>query len=317
MLLVALMYALFATVFTIGKAALETTEPFFLVGSRMAMAGVIALAISNLQGFSLRQLTSKQWKYLILLALFNIYLTNILEFWALKFLPSFTTCFYYSLSPFLAALIGTFFFSERLTRKQVGGLFLGFIGFFPTFGYEFFEGGLPNIFNWAELSIFMAVLFSVVGWLILKQLINEHEVPILTANGVSMFIGGLLALAHSAFTENWSPIPSTNYVAFGGYTLLLMIVSNLVCYNLYGKLLRRFSATFISFAGFVTPLFTALFGTLFLNESITLLFLISFSIVFCGLFLFYQDELSALYGKRTEPPLLEPERAVSVEPQVA
>jgi drug/metabolite transporter (DMT)-like permease len=56
-------------------------------------------------------------------------------------------------------------------------------------------------------------------------------------------------------------------------------------------LLRRFTATFVSFAGFTTPLFTAILGWFFLGETVTMSFYLSTIVVFSGLYLFYQDEL--------------------------
>jgi drug/metabolite transporter (DMT)-like permease len=109
------------------------------------------------------------------------------------------------------------------------------------------------------------------------------------ANGVSMLIGGILALGHSYSTEEWNPFPVTHYSVFFECTLLLILISNLICYNLYGMLLKRYSATFISFAGFTTPLFTALFGWLLLGETVSLSFYLSFFIVLSGLVLFEYD----------------------------
>ena len=48
----------------------------------------------------------------------------------------------------------------------------------------------------------------------------------------------------------------------------------------------------MSFAGLTTPLFSALFGWIFHSEIPTASFYLSFFIVFSGLFLFYQEELS-------------------------
>ena len=71
----------------------------------------------------------------------------------------------------------------------------------------------------------------------------------------------------------------------------LIIVSNLLAYNLYGALLKRFSATFLSFAGFSTPLITAFFGWAFIHETVSWGFIGCAVIVFIGLGLFYQEEL--------------------------
>jgi len=43
MYLVVLLYALFASVFTVSKTGLQYTQPLFLVGSRMVLAGVLLL----------------------------------------------------------------------------------------------------------------------------------------------------------------------------------------------------------------------------------------------------------------------------------
>lgn len=301
MFFVILLYALFASVFTIAKTGLEYTQPFFLVGTRMLLAGVILLGyqmIVNKQKFTF---TKQTWWRLFQLAAFNIYLTNVFEFWGLRYLTSFKTCFIYSLSPFVSALFCYFLFSEKLTPKKWIGLGIGFLGFLPillshTSNEE--QAGQIFIFSWAELSVMMAAILSVYGWILLKQLVNENQLSPLSANGVSMFVGGGMALMHSFAVEDWNPIPTTNIPVFLECTILLIIISNLICYNLYGTLLRKYSATFMSFAGFTTPLFTAFFGWFFLGEVVTWAFYLSFLIVLGGLWIYDQDELKQSYQNR-------------------
>jgi drug/metabolite transporter (DMT)-like permease len=295
MFLVILVYALFASVFTVAKTALEYSEPIFLVGSRMLFAAVLLLAyqfIFHRERFIVRK---KDFFRLLALAVFAIYLTNIFEFWGLKYLTSFKTCFIYSLSPFLSVLLSYMVLSETMTFKRWAGLGIGFLGFLPILMSQTqseAEVGQLWVFSWPELSVVAAVICSVYGWILLKQVVTENQYSPVMANGVAMGIGGAVALVHSYFVENWDPIPVTEYLPFIYCSLVLILVSNILCYNLYGYLLKRFSATFVSFAGFTTPLFTALFGWIFLGETITWPFYFSFAIVFMGLLLFYQDELS-------------------------
>ncbi len=131
MLYVLLLYALFASVFTIAKTALEHVQPLFLIGTRMFFAGFVLLSYQFLVKKQTLSLGRKTWWRLILLAIFNIYLTNVCEFWGLRYLTSFKTCFIYSLSPFLSALFSYFLFSEKLTSKKWIGLVIGFLGFLP------------------------------------------------------------------------------------------------------------------------------------------------------------------------------------------
>lgn len=301
MFYVILLYALFASVFTIAKTALDYTQPFFLIGTRMLLAGIILIGYQKFVRNQSFNFNKRTWGRLALLAIFNIYLTNVFEFWGLRYLTSFKTCFIYSLSPFISALFCYFLFEEKLSVKKWIGLGIGFFGFLPILLSQTSNEELAGqffIFSWAELSVMMAAIISVYGWILLKQVINEDQISPLSANGVSMFLGGGMALIHSFGTENWDPIPTTNYTIFLECTVLLIIISNLICYNLYGTLLKKYSAIFMSFAGFTTPLFTALFGWFFLGEVVTWAFYLSFLIVLAGLWTYDQDELKQTYQNR-------------------
>jgi drug/metabolite transporter (DMT)-like permease len=292
--LVLLLYALFASVFILAKFALQVTEPLFLIGVRMTLAGVlIALFLYGFQREKLR-IKRKDLPHFILLGLTQIYLTNALEFWGLQYLTSFKTCFIYSLSPFASAFICWLAFSEKMNFKKGFGLVIGFLGFIPIFLYQTQEEVLSGAlfsFSLAELAVMGAALSSVAGWILLKGLVFDKGYSPLLANGFAMGLGGVMALVHSFLRESWNPIPVTDLMSFILFGGALLIVSNLVCYNLYGYLLKRFSATFMSFAGFLTPLFTVLFGWIFLSEIPSTPFWISAIIVFSGLFLYYQEEL--------------------------
>lgn len=310
MFFVVILYALFAGIFVIAKTGLDYAEPFFLVGSRMAVAGILLLGYQFL--FNRKEFKFQKTDFWLIfrLALFNIYLTNAFEFWGLKYLTSFKTCFIYSLSPFVSALISYFVLSEKMSGKQWLGLLIGMVGFLPLlFTETASEHSTGHFwgFSWAELAVMGAAVSSVYGWILLRKLVKERNYSPLMANGLSMLIGGGMSLVHSSAVETWNPLPVTEYIPFVECAILLIIISNLIAYNLYGHLLKRYSATFMSFAGFTTPLFTALFGWFFLDEVVTWSFFVSAAIVFSGLTLFYQEELKRDYilskaKKQTQQP---------------
>lgn len=294
MYLVVLLYALFASVFTVSKMGLQHVEVLFFVGTRMVFAGALMLLFQFVFQREKFGLQKKSFWLLVRLALFNIYLTNVFEFWGLQYLTSSKTCFIYSLSPFLSALLCYFMFAEKLSSKKWMGLLIGFIGFLPVLLNESSaEEGIGHLFflSWAEIAVMLAAASSVYGWISLQQLVKDHKCSPLMVNGLSMLMGGAMALTHSGFVENWNPLPVIEFFPFLECMIFLVIVSNIICYNLYGHLLRRFTATFMSFAGFTTPLFTAFYGWLYLGEIVSYSFYLSIVIVFSGLLLFYQEEL--------------------------
>jgi len=309
--LVIVLFALFASLFTFSKSALEFCEPFFLIGSRMAFAGLLLLAHQFIFNRKVIHFKIAHFLPLLILGLVSIYITNIAEIWGLQYMSSAKACLIYSLSPFVAALFAYWILNERLNGKKWLGLCVGFIGLTPIL---FTQTGAQDLtkdllfISWPEISLIIAVFASVYGWILLKKIIHEFHYTPMMANGISMLIGGMIALMHSYLSnESWTPFPIIDHqwAGFIECTLWMTLISNVICYNLYGYLLKRFSATFMSLAGLVTPLFASLFGWYFLNETITWHFFASMILFSMGLSLFYQEEIAKDLVKHLDKSSLE------------
>lgn len=157
--------------------------------------------------------------------------------------------------------------------------------------------------SWPELAMMGAALSSVYGWVLLRLIVKDSEVSPTMANGASMLIGGAFALFHSYISENWAPIPvaSSSMVPFLQGTLVMTIISNIICYNLYGMMLKRFTATFLSFMGLLSPIFASLNSWIFLGEPPSATIFLSTGIVSIGLWLIYSAELKLGYIRKAEP----------------
>lgn len=291
MILVILLFAMFGGVCSVAKLSLSYASPLFFIGARMALAGVILLIYHRIRYGKEYKFQPKQLILLFLLGVFNIYFTNLFAYFSLEELDSFKTCFIYNLSPFISALFSYFVFSETLSNNQWLGLTIGFLGFTFLVVDDFILEDLSS-FSFGHFIMLLSVFSSVYGWVLMRQLVFDNNCSPALANGGSMFVGGSSALIHSYFTENWDPVPVSDYAGYFQCSILLIVFSNLICYNLYGYLLKTYTATFMSFAGFLTPLFTALFGWMFLEEIVTWNFFLAFSIVLVGLLIFSKNELS-------------------------
>lgn len=296
MFLVFTLYALFASVFTVGKVSLNYAQPFFIVGSRMAVAGVLMVAYQLYKDKSAFKFHPSGWLNIALFAALGIYVTNACEFWGLQFLTSSKTCFLYSTSPFISALLSYFILKESMSKKKWWGLGIGFLGLLPILlsqGAGEMKSGGFFIFSWPEIALLVATTASALGWILLRQTVTHKKINLFVANGLGMLIGGFITLGHSYGVESWNPIPVSNFVPFAETALALLVISNLLAYNLYGYLLKRYSATFMAFAGFSTPFFAAIFGWMFLKESVPLPLWGGLVLLFAGLFLFHQEEIKS------------------------
>ncbi len=301
MLLIITLYALFGTSFSIGKVLLTNyTTPIFLAGSRFFPAGLILLAYQYFHPSEKFKFKRKHIWYYAQIIFFGVYFTYILRFWALSYLSSSKTALLFNLAPFLSSFYSYMFFKETMTKKQWIGLVIGFIGLIPivlsSSPAESYVGEWFFI-SWPELAVIGAVAAHSYSWIVVRKLVKEKSYSPMMVNGISMTVGGFLALLTSFPLEGAHPV--TDIGPFLFWLTAIIIISNIICHNLYGYLLKKYTATFLSFAGFMAPIFATLYGWYFLGETITWHFYVSGAIVFVGLILFYQDELK---DKNAIPP---------------
>lgn len=111
MTLIILLYMLFASTFTLGKAALLYIQPIFFIGLRMIIAGILLLGY---QYFFNRARWRYEWRDTVAfsnIAIFLIFIAFVGEFWAMKYISAAKACLFYNASPFITA----FFFLLTLT----------------------------------------------------------------------------------------------------------------------------------------------------------------------------------------------------------
>ena len=290
MLLLVFLYALLAGTFSLGKIMLRYTQPIFFVGTRMSIAGGILLLYHAYKDRTRFKIKKEDIGQFCQAMLFTIYIPYILRYWGLQYLPASKACLLYNFGPFMSYTFSYLLFSEKITVKKIIGLMIGFCGLLPIITHTT-GGALAGSFPLLpECALLISVASLSYGWLIIHRLINQHNYPPSMVNGICMLVGGLLALVTSVFLED-SARMITETIPFITLLAIIVVVSNLICHNLYGVLLKRFTPTMMSFAGFMSPLFAAFYGWLFMAEELSLNFFIASATVFVGLALFYYDEL--------------------------
>lgn len=305
MILIIILYALFALSVVTSKMIFAYSAPIFYIGARMSIAGLLLLAYQYIYAHDHFYFKREHaWLYAQVI-FFGVYFTYIIRFWGLEQMPASKTMFMFNLAPFLSALFSYLLINEKMSKKQWVGLFIGFVGFIPILiSKSKGEQGLTELFyiSWPELAVLASVVSHSYNWIVVRKLVREYNYSPAMMNGLTMFAGGVGAMLTSPFIEGFYPV--TNSWEFLKLLAFVILISNLICHNLYAYLLKVYTATFISFAGFMSPLFAALYGWLWLDEIITWHFYVSSIIVFIGLVLFYQDELKSI--KQEMPELPEP-----------
>ena len=105
-----------------------------------------------------------------------------------------------------------------------------------------------------------------------------------------MVLAGIMFMIshYAVYPSNLMPVSS--HSIFWGGVAALIVMANFIAFPLYSYLLKFYTVTFMSFAGFLCPLFGAIIGYLMLGETVTLTMIIGFVAVTAGLYLFYLEE---------------------------
>lgn len=287
--LIVLLYALLASTFVFAKFSIDYAQPIFVIGFRMTLAGALLLGYLIFFKRKALRLGKKDFLLFLRVAFFHIYLAFVAEFWSLQFITSSKANLIYSLTPFIAAGLSYFLLKERLSRRKLLGMGLGICGIFPIL---LTQGNTTDFstLTMAEIVLLVAVVSASYAWFDIKKLMNKGY-SLLMINGFAMLIGGLGAFATYYLTRDPAVPTTTNFWEFFKYVSILVILSNVVFYNLYGWLLKRYSITFLTFCGFLSPLFGVFMGWAFRGEPISWPYWVSLSLITFALFIFYREEL--------------------------
>lgn len=292
MFFIVALYAILAITFILAKNALYYSAPCFLIGFRMLVAGVFLLVYCRLTEKKHLTINSEDRWLFTKAAFFHIYCAFILEFWALQYLSALKANMIYSSTPFIAALLSYWLLHERLSWQKVAGILIGLCGLLPVMITT--STTLEMCMNISRISIpeivlFGAVVSAVYAWFLIRDLMHEgYHLGFI--NGMTMCVGGVFSLITSFVFEGFIPLVS-DWPLFLWWVFLLIIVANLVFYNLYAWLLKSYSITLITLAGFLSPLFGILYEWVFMGGTVTWHYFVSILFVALGLYIFYCDEL--------------------------
>lgn len=291
MLTVVLMYAIFASSFPITKILLCYSKPFFLTGVRMLSAGILLLGYYTMyrkRDFSIQH--SHYWIYAQVI-LIGFYFNYIARYWSINYLSSAKAGFLFTLYPIISSLLSYFFWGERTSMKQWLSIMFCVCAIAPILipchtPEKLCEN--MHFFSLPDLVILLSIVADCYKWILIRKLVLDHTCSTFMVNGICMTAGGILALLTSLALEGITPVSSI--IPFTGYMFIYILISNIISYNFYSFLLRSYTATFLSLAGFMAPLFSALYGWLFLKESLSSYTYLSAIILAIGLYIFYKDE---------------------------
>lgn len=256
---------------------LRGIPPFTGVALRFALASVALLALVPFFGVKLGRspIERRLWWA-------NAFLTFCIPYgllyWAEQWVPSGLASVIFATFPLLTALTAHFLLAaERLTRRSVTGILVGFVGVAVIFSEDFRALGGPQVAKAAAL-FFLGPLCAAVGNVLVKRW--GGDIHPLSITAVPMGITAVLmgALAWTVERDHPMTFDTPSVVSL----VYLALVGSSLPFTLYFWLLRHQSATALSMINYATPVLAVIVGSVFLAEPFTLRILLGSALVLAG-----------------------------------
>jgi drug/metabolite transporter (DMT)-like permease len=249
------------------KISLETIPPFLIGGLRFATAGLVLAIVRRLQGKSMPNARG----------LFHAFVAGVLLLgfgnggvvYGEQFTPSGLAAVLVAAVPFwmvgVEAMLPT---GERLTRRSVLGLLIGFAGIVMLVWPDLhFSADHNSNAAWGFAIGVLALQLACFGWALGSSYSRRHRATgddLITTSAFQMFFGGATMLVLGTVTGEWNHFavnPRT-----GSALLYLFTVGSLIGFVAYIYALGHLSTSFVSLYAYVNPVVAVILGTLILDE---------------------------------------------------
>ncbi|MDA9142931.1 DMT family transporter [Gammaproteobacteria bacterium] len=270
-ILLILLGAVWGSAFMFIKISADDFGPILLVNLRLLLAGALFLP------FLLQK------KYL---AYFKTHFSGILILGIFSNAFPFTMFSYASLgatsnmlgilngtTAFMTMVVAYFWLKESITPKQIFGIILGFLGILVLVNPA---NGSATI-GASGFALVGALSYSFSGVYIQKYQLNANKFVLI---GWAMLFGGLF-LTPLSFFNLPDQMPDNNAIAA---LLWLGIVSTGIAYLGYIRLIEQIGAVRTSTVTYLLPVFSIIWGSIFLQEKITWIIFGGFIFVMIGMY---------------------------------
>lgn len=266
----------------VGRIAAGSIAPFALNNLRWVLAGLILLPFAWRPLLRHAAIIRTRWRMLALMSFLSIGAYNSLQYLALHESTPLNLTLIGSSGPVFILLIGTCFFHERATARQLGGAGISMLGVLLVLARG--EPGelLQLRINGGDLYMLLAT----VCWSTYTWLLRRHRPPELSLAEMLLvqIVFGMLTFLPFSIGEILLGSTVTQWT--GGTALIVLYVAifpALLAYFCWDRGVARVGAQLPVFFTNLTPVFAAIMSALLLGELPQLYHVIGLILIIAGI----------------------------------
>ncbi|MBN1977863.1 MAG: EamA family transporter [Anaerolineae bacterium] len=253
---------LWSTSFVLIKVGLKDIPPFTFAGLRYTLATLCLLpfAFRPANREAVRDLSTHDWRRLIVLGLLFYTVTQGTAFFGLNYLPSATVSMLLNFTAIVVAMLGALWLAERPTGLQWIGVFVNVAGVIVYFHAEPF----PTDQIVGLIVVGVGVLANAGSSILGRRINREDDIPPLVVTAVSMGVGAVVLLVTGLLTESFPRLDPIHWAIIGW----LAAVNTAVAFTLWNHTLRVLPAVESSIINNTMLVQVACLSWLFLGEAL-------------------------------------------------
>lgn len=266
-----------ASVFHIGKYAVQVVSPLFASGWRFTIAAATLVPIIAMrEGWSVAALRRSGFGLLVMSAI-GMFGFNVSLFYGLRMTSAVNGALIMGFTPALTAVLSALINREALSRQQLVGMTLGIAGVVVVVSKGSWHALAAMSLSTGDLLVMLASLCFALYPIIPKRFV--HDMSALQTTGASIAGGAALIAGLDMMTASdflvLPPWPVAAGIAFMG------LFGTAIAYLWWNQAVQRMGATSVAVFLNLVPIFTALIGVLF-GQAISLAQLCGAALVITG-----------------------------------
>lgn len=265
-----------------SKIGVKYMPALQLAGVRQLIAGACYVGFFLIRKEKLPR--GRQWRSVLILSFLNFMMSNGLSTWGVKYITAGMGAIMGAIFPLWIVLIGLFASREKLPKKAILGLVLGFAGVCTIF-YEHMSDFLNADFRFG----IMLSLIATWTWAFATLYTKEEALSFnpYFSLGLQMLISGVTLISISAVSGQSIPFAEIPWEAWSSIAFLITFGS-LFAFICYLYALQNLPTEQASIYAYVNPIVAALLGWLYFNDSISLFLVVGTLITLLGVYLVNQ-----------------------------
>ena len=270
--------AIWGGAFTIGRVVAQTVSPFSAGFGRFAIASIFLWLLIVLRGEKLPRLNLKQGLLVTCLGLSGILVYNLFFFLGLQNISASRAGLIIALNPVCITLASRIFLKEQLTYAKLLGIAISLLGA----ALIITEGNIGTLVDRGVGSGELTILGCVLSWTVYSLVgkLAMQELSTIATTTYAIWIGTVLLLPFMIWEQHAKLSQINLFTVFG--LAYLGILATVMAFNWYYEGIKTIGAGKAAIFINLVPMFAIIFGTIFLQESITAIVLLGGSLVILG-----------------------------------